>query len=329
MKRNALFIALTVSMSMIGFAQNLDMGTTYEILDAQALRVTTEFNDAYAVTVRLDNGNLETQLFTDSPTLPTVELTYLFGEKILMLDGAQTLKIANSRELYLTADWANAQAYNLWRDQYSLGNTPLKSENLQWKGDFVRPEGIRESGNRALGNIQTVVTEFENSIAISQNVEKGNYLWEPQSNKKNPATPTFQTLIQDATSGQTLGRIQWDRKSQTLLWDFPEGTTAGINEKVLPDGWTFEPNPAWANIQAKGFVDFFARNKAALRNDPGCDGLHWLDGTIFRLCCDLHDLCYEYFGCTAKSWFFQGKWQCILCNGGVVVCFAAIIVAIL
>lgn len=326
MRKNFLIVALSLCVSLLGFAQNINMGTTYEILDAQALRVTTEFNDAYAVTVRLDNGDLETKLFAESPETPVMEMTYQFAKKILAIGGEQALKIANTREIHLTADWANAQAYNMWRDQYSLGNPPMKSENLQWKGDFVRPTGVREPDNRALRNIQTVVTEFENAIAISQNVEKGNFLWEPEVSKKSLGMPTFQTLIQDATSGETLGRLQWDRKNQMLSWDFLEGTSAGINAEVLPDGWTFEPNPAWANIQAKGFVDFFARNKAAALNDPGCDGLHWLDGTIFRLCCDLHDLCYEYFGCTAKSWFFQGKWQCILCNGGVVVCFAAIIV---
>jgi hypothetical protein len=58
-------------------------------------------------------------------------------------------------------------------------------------------------------------------------------------------------------------------------------------------------------------------------NEPGCDNLHWLDHTIFRLCCDRHDVCYETYGCTASSWRwpFSGSWQCAACNIGAVWCF--------
>jgi hypothetical protein len=58
-------------------------------------------------------------------------------------------------------------------------------------------------------------------------------------------------------------------------------------------------------------------------NDEGCDRLHWLDGSIFRACCDAHDQCYEKAGCSEGSWFwpFAGSWSCQRCNAQVVYCF--------
>lgn len=62
---------------------------------------------------------------------------------------------------------------------------------------------------------------------------------------------------------------------------------------------------------------------ARAANDPGCDRLHWLDGSIFRACCDEHDRCYEKNGCSESSWFwpFSGSWSCQRCNAQAVYCF--------
>jgi hypothetical protein len=61
-------------------------------------------------------------------------------------------------------------------------------------------------------------------------------------------------------------------------------------------------------------------------NEPGCDELHWLDGSIFRPCCDAHDRCYEKEGCSAGSWWwpFSGTWSCQKCNAAVVYCFCTV-----
>lgn len=59
----------------------------------------------------------------------------------------------------------------------------------------------------------------------------------------------------------------------------------------------------------------------------GCTGLHWLDGTIFRQCCDEHDLCYEAdcsSPCTKASWLvFWRRWYCTGCNLQAVSCFVS------
>ena len=61
-------------------------------------------------------------------------------------------------------------------------------------------------------------------------------------------------------------------------------------------------------------------------NETGCDNLHWLDGSIFRPCCDAHDRCYEAEGCTSGSWWwpFAGSWSCQKCNAAVVYCFCTV-----
>ena len=103
-----------------------------------------------------------------------------------------------------------------------------------------------------------------------------------------------------------------------------------ISAEHLKDfgGWPFVPDAAWVNLQTiafyhfktlidqKGFVaqkdggcgvgrgssvaskllNFFEPTLSA--NEPGCDGLHWLDGTVLRYCCDVHDMCYERTGAT-------------------------------
>ena len=59
----------------------------------------------------------------------------------------------------------------------------------------------------------------------------------------------------------------------------------------------------------------------------GCTGLHWLDGSIFRPCCDRHDICFEKgcpdsAACTWWSWIkFWDRWECTACNIAAVVCF--------
>ena len=71
---------------------------------------------------------------------------------------------------------------------------------------------------------------------------------------------------------------------------------------------------------------FGARGGATVVNEPGCDNLHWLDGSVFRACCDQHDRCYETNGCSASSWWwpFSGSWSCERCNVQVAYCFCTL-----
>jgi len=116
-------------------------------------------------------------------------------------------------------------------------------------------------------------------------------------------------------------------------------------------GWPFGPDTTWLHLQTialyqfKTTIDrngFVAANRkdgdrpapnvvtrlvhfispTLYANEPGCDDLHWLDGTILRFCCDVHDLCYEKDGCNQRSWWMiWSSWSCTFCNASVVRCF--------
>jgi hypothetical protein len=83
--------------------------------------------------------------------------------------------------------------------------------------------------------------------------------------------------------------------------------------------------PALDGAWMRGW-SFGARGGTTVVNEPGCDNLHWLDGSIFRACCDVHDRCYETNGCNASSWWwpFSGSWSCERCNAQVVYCFCTV-----
>jgi hypothetical protein len=131
-----------------------------------------------------------------------------------------------------------------------------------------------------------------------------------------------------------------------FTWVMPgvsEGAIAAEDLKQKYGGWLFTPDMVWMNLQTIGtfhwrtlmkergsvarrqaprnpILQFFAPTVAA--NDEGCDYLHWVDGTIFRPCCDVHDQCYDSNGCTYKTWWQWGSWRCDICNGFVIGCFA-------
>ena len=126
-----------------------------------------------------------------------------------------------------------------------------------------------------------------------------------------------------------------------------------INAKVMSEnygGWTFTPDTTWMNLQliathhfktqvAK--IGFVAKNEGGgcqtmappsriaqfffptvLADNTGCDRMHWLDGSIFRGCCDDHDRCYARAGCTERSWWqVWSSWTCDMCNAEAVWCF--------
>jgi hypothetical protein len=93
--------------------------------------------------------------------------------------------------------------------------------------------------------------------------------------------------------------------------------SGALARNVLPD--MPDLNGAWARRWS-------LTGTAAVVNEPGCDNLHWLDGSIFRMCCDQHDKCYESSGCSAGSWWwpFAGSWSCQKCNAQVVYCFCTL-----
>jgi len=158
-------------------------------------------------------------------------------------------------------------------------------------------------------------------------------------------------LVSDLTlNGVPAGRGVWFIDDQVYAYSFPAGLGGAF---IAPEhlkqhygGWGFSPDTTWVNLQtlalyrfktqlkAKGFLakncDAPTPNRLAqlfyptlYADEPGCDGLHWLDGTVLRACCDDHDRCYSQNGCTASSWWrFWSGWTCTYCNMEVVACFS-------
>ena len=153
--------------------------------------------------------------------------------------------------------------------------------------------------------------------------------------------------------GANVGVANYFINERIYAWKMP-GVTEGLiaNSHLTPryGGWLFKPDMVWMNLQALGFYEW-SRSKpaathtaacaakptlverlanfisptvlAAAPNDEGCDGLHWLDGSVYRFCCDIHDLCYEKYGCSASSWWqVWTSWRCDRCNAEAVWCFA-------
>jgi hypothetical protein len=149
--------------------------------------------------------------------------------------------------------------------------------------------------------------------------------------------------------GVQIGSANWFVRERLLIWDIPGVTAGSLTAEQLKafGGWPFTPDAEWLNLQTIAFYHFkteidrrgFAAGRApdaawpsrvrnlfvtpVLANEAGCDGLHWLDGTVLRFCCDVHDLCYQKYGCSSSSWWrVWSSWSCTACNGGAVWCFA-------
>ena len=146
--------------------------------------------------------------------------------------------------------------------------------------------------------------------------------------------------------GVEVGLANYFTKERIFAWTIPGMSEGQINNDHLKTqyaGWPFTPDMVWMNLQTiglyhwktainqKGFVarcepstpnplvQFFMPTLSA--NEPGCDGLHWLDGTVLRYCCDVHDYCYESSGCSWRSWCDWSSWRCNYCNMSSVRCF--------
>src|SRR5262252_8292175 len=98
-------------------------GATYFALEGQASRVTTRFADATVVARRTFDGDIDTTLTdpggrelarfkVDAVDPSTTVLRFLPG------DGASLHAYADA-SVRPTLDWANRQAYSLWRDRAS------------------------------------------------------------------------------------------------------------------------------------------------------------------------------------------------------------------
>jgi hypothetical protein len=236
-----------------------------------------------------------------------------------------------------TLAWANAQAYTLLKD-----GTSASASSMEWQNGIIRRRGAASRDvNRQLSELHT---EWAGGLS-ARTVHRSavNLTW--GKDRVLNGDVLVSRLMRD---GVQIGSANWFVKDQVLMWDIPGVTSGSITAAELTQfgGWPFAPDAEWLNLQTIAFYHFktaldkqgsvAARRPAApssgglldlvvtpvSANEPGCDGLHWLDGTALRYCCDVHDFCYESYGCDSTTWWrWWTSWTCDSCNYGAVRCF--------
>lgn len=296
--------ALLILAPAVSFAESPRRDAAYEHLDLQAVRVTTEFRDARAISERLFSGSLATRLLS-SEGRPLVQIhAGLDGRGRIEVPG-KALPLPRRKEAldaYRTADDSNLAAYAVWNDGGSSDFDPREIER----------------------DVISVRTEFHDYDAVTRiHPEAG----------ADPKLPSFTTALFDSATGELVGRLAWYAEPGLLVWEFRDGRRGSVSPDTLGKDWPFRPGPGWANLQIFGLHSAGAPAENAAKSgteevadERGCDRLHWLDNTILRPCCDRHDLCYRAVqpACTARSWYYwRGNWSCVQCNAEVVFCFLA------
>jgi hypothetical protein len=321
-------------------------GATDYWLESQTARLTARYGDGTrAVASRGTDGNFETSVTDRSGgevarfTVNRVGADGSGADAVLHYTprSGEALHAYGESTVRPTLAWANAQAYSLAKD----GATAAASA-FEWRNGLIRRRGAAPRDvERQLSELHT---EWSGGLSVrTVRGTAGNLQWSDK--RALSGEMLVSRLMRD---GVHIGSANWFVKEQVLIWSIP-GLTAGslsAGQMKTFGGWPFTPDAEWLNLQTLAFYHFktamdkqgtvAAQTPAAARprraldfivapvqaNEPGCDGLHWLDGTILRFCCDVHDRCYQKYGCTSSSWWqFWSSWTCDACNLGAVFCF--------
>jgi hypothetical protein len=253
--------------------------------------------------------------------------------------GRLTTRFADGNETIADRDMAGT-IHTVLRDR--SGN---ELGRRQHPGALTLDAASRQAAGRADAEVSQVVTEWEDGLTAT--LSRQVY---PRTKLGTDRFVQGPALVSDLTlNGVPAGRGVWFAADQVYAYVYPGDLgSAYIGPEHLKEhygGWGFTPDTTWVNLQtiglyhfktvrkAKGFV---AKNCDGVRpsrlaqfffptvqaNEPGCDGLHWLDGSLLRECCDQHDSCYGRNGCSATSWWrVWSSWTCDFCNMEVISCF--------
>ena len=313
-------------------------GETYFALEAGAVRVTSRFADAVAVTERRVDGDLQTTL-TDAAANEVGQLKFhrVDGVNDIVRYAPRTgtaLMAFNDPTARPTLHGNARQAYSLWKDQAD-GN-----QTFEWQGGMMRRSGASKR------DVERETIEVQTEWASGLTAKTFRRTTGDRGLITGRALGAEVLVTRLTRDGSEVGVVNWFPESRILMWNLPGLTKGYIAPEHLKEygDWPFTPDMEWLNVQIAAFhqfklqidrngfvarrepgwsdrvVQFFAPALSA--NEPGCDGLHWLDGTVFRFCCDVHDLCYAKVGCDYRSWWrFWESWRCDFCNMWAVSCF--------
>ncbi len=307
----------------IGMAAVGDRGATYHKLEQRAVRTTTKFADVTAVAERRPGGAIRTRLTAaDGHDVATLAI----DSGLMFAASGAPRGFEPHPTVKSTLGWANRQVHALWRDAASSGE-------VEWRDDLLR--GV--AGQMRIDEPLEVHTESAGGFLAS-------------ARRQAAGMPvTGEVFVSQITrNGQLVGSSTWFVRDQVFVFSFPGLTEGSLTRKdlsIVGGEWPFQPDLDWINTQNLAFYEFHQQLReqsriaarrsvlerlAALFVVPlsaqnGCDGLHWLDNTIVRPCCDIHDQCYYAMGCSANSWWWGSAWpygwQCLACNGFAIGCF--------
>lgn len=319
-------------------------GATYFALEGQSTRVTTTFADGMtAAAERTFDGDIITTL-RDQYGLEVhrvrVDRKDDANEVVQFLrPGAETVQAALAPSVRPTLDWSNRQSHLLHRDRVTSG------AGLRWKDGVMRGDRAEPEGDE-LAEVQSIETLWSNGLSAKTRRVPSKQT-DRFDGKPVRGDVLVTTLYRD---GAPIGTANYLTFERIFAWKIPgitEGMITNDHLKARFGGWLFRPDMTWMNLETLGLYQwktgiderrfvaqatprpstlskiagFFVPTLHA--DEPGCDGLHWLDGTNLRFCCDIHDLCYAKNGCSATTWWkVWSSWSCDQCNMNVVWCFA-------
>jgi hypothetical protein len=323
-------------------------GATDYWLESQTARLTAKYSDGTtARATRGTDGNFETSVTDRSGdgvarfTVSRVGADGGGAEAVLHYTprSGGALHVFGESTVRPTLAWANTQAYTLSKD-----GAATAASGLEWRNGLMRRRGAAPRDvERQLSELHT---EWSGGLSVrTVRGTAGNLPWSDQRALSGEVLVSL--LIRE---GAPIGSANWFVKEQVLIWNIPGVTAGSLTAEQMKTfgGWPFAPDAEWLNLQTLAFYHFktamdqqgpvVARMPPASRsrrvldvfvapvqaNEPGCDGLHWLDGTVLRFCCDVHDRCYQKYGCSSSSWWqFWTSWTCDACNLGAVFCFVS------
>lgn len=323
-----------------------ERGATYYALEGQTTRLTTAFVDgAKAFAERGIDGDLQTRLEdAQGNEINRFKVDRIDGVNDLlqyMPAGGVPVLAQPNPNLRHTLDWANQQSHRLFQDRVVDGT------RLQWKGGLMRAAGAVARTGDDEREVRAVETQWANGLSArtERRAAKPGTTYRGKAVAGDVMSTTLRLNGVEIGDGAYFTMAQ--SQERLYVWHMPglsEGEIGTQHLKPRHGGWLFTPDMVWMNLQTIGMyhwktlirdrgtvacqapsrnpiVQFFMPTVSA--NEAGCDGLHYLDGGIYRVCCDNHDRCYETSGCSSSSWWYWGGWSCTYCNVAAVGCFFA------
>ncbi len=318
-------------------------GATYYALEGQSTRVTTAFADgSTAEAIRASDGDIVTTLRDVSGNeVHRVRVDRKDGTNDVVQylrpseDGVQMLLDTG---VHPTLDWSNRQSHLFYRDKVTSG------EGLRWNNGVIRRDRGEPEADE-LATVRSIETIWSNGLSATTR-RVPSKAGDTFDGKPVRGDVLVTSVYRD---GVRIGTANYFTFERVFAWKIP-GVTEGeiTNAHLLPryGGWLFRPDMTWMNLQILGMYQWktainekhfvgSAQKPTVLgriagffvpvvhADEEGCDDLHWLDGTSYRFCCDIHDYCYAKYGCSSSTWWkVWTSWRCDHCNMDAVWCFA-------